>query len=67
MNANKEKESMVMKYALGEKDIIIQRRLREEADKKMKIALRERDDAVIRSKAALADKTKLQQLSDSRV
>ena len=67
VNANKEKESMVMKYALNEREIIIQKKHREESEKKMKNALKERDDAVNKSKNAIADKLKLQQLADSRV
>ena len=67
MNANKEKESMVMKYALNEREIIIQKKHREESEKKMKNALKERDDAVNKSKNAIAEKLKLQQLADSRV
>ena len=58
---------MVMKYALNEREIIIQKKHREEAEKKMKNALKERDDAVNKSKNAIADKLKLQQLADSRV
>merc|ERR1712173_400180 len=38
VNANKEKESMVMKYALNEREIIIQKKHREESEKKMKNA-----------------------------
>ena len=67
VNANKEKESMVMKYALNEREIIIQKKHREESEKKMKNALKERDDAVNKSKNAIAEKLKLQQLADSRV
>ena len=58
---------MVMKYALNEKEIIIQKKHRDEAEKKMKNALKERDDAVLKAKNAVADKQKLQQLADSRV
>jgi len=67
VNANKEKESMVMKYALNEREIIIQKKHREESEKKMKNALKERDDAVNKSKNAIAEKLKLQQLADSRL
>ena len=66
-NANKEKESMVMKYALNEREIIIQKKHRDEADKKCKNALKERDEAVNKAKNAIADKLKLQQLCDSRL
>ena len=66
-NANKEKESMVMKYALNEREIIIQKKHRDEADKKCKNASKERDEAVNKAKNAIADKLKLQQLCDSRL
>jgi hypothetical protein len=33
--ANREKESMVVKYAMGEKDIIVLRKGKEEAEKKL--------------------------------
>ena len=37
MAANREKESMVMKFAVREKDILVSQRKAEEADKKMKV------------------------------
>ena len=37
MAANREKESMVVKYAMGEKEIIIQRKGREDAEKKLQV------------------------------
>ena len=67
ISANKEKESMVMKYALNEKEIIIQKKHRDEAEKRMKTAIKEKDEAVNKAKNAIADKLKLQQLADSRV
>ena len=66
VNANKEKESMVMKYALNEREIIVQKKHREEAEKKMKSAVKEKDEAGNKAKNALAEKLKLQQLADSR-
>ena len=65
--ANKEKESMVMKYALRESDIIKEKAAREAADKKCKAAQKEKDEAIAKMKNAVADKTKLQLVSDSRV
>ena len=58
---------MVMKYALREKDIIIEKTTRADSDKKCKAAQKERDEAVTKMKTAVADKTKFQHLSDSRV
>ena len=56
-----------MKYALRERDIIVQKAAREEADKKFNAAHKERQDAVTKMKNAVADKTNFQRLSDSRV
>merc|ERR1712110_263582 len=67
VNANKEKESMVMKYALNEREIIIQKKHREKAEETMKAAVKEKDEAVNKAKNAIADKLKLQQLADSRL
>ena len=58
---------MVMKYALREKDIIIEKTTSADSDKKCKAAQKERDEAVTKMKTAVADKTKFQHLSDSRV
>eukprot|EP00095_Tigriopus_kingsejongensis_P008244 maker-scaffold230_size244653-snap-gene-0.15 protein:Tk08244 transcript:maker-scaffold230_size244653-snap-gene-0.15-mRNA-1 annotation:"hypothetical protein L798_00576" len=65
--ANRDKESMVMKYALGESEVIRQRKGKEEAERKLKMALKERDDLSAKAKTLQADKTKVQQLSDSRL
>lgn len=65
--ANKEKEAMVMKFALGEKDIIIQKRQKEEAERKMRAALKDKEDAHAKAKTAVADKIKMQLISDSRL
>ena len=67
VNANREKESMVMKYALREKDIIVSKVAREDSDKKCKAAQKEKDGSVAKMKVAITDKLKFQHLSDSRV
>merc|ERR1719300_1780642 len=41
--ANKDKESMVIKYAMGEKDILIAKRGRDEYEKRLKEALKDND------------------------
>ena len=56
-----------MKYALNEKEIIIQKKHKEAAENKMKSAVKEKDEAVTKAKNAIADRLKLQQLADSRV
>jgi len=35
--ANKEKESMVVKYAMGEKEVILQTKAKEETEKKLQV------------------------------
>jgi len=67
MGANREKESMVMKFAMREKDILVSQRKAEEADKRMKMAVKERDDAAAKMKTAVADKVKFQAVADSRL
>ena len=57
---------MVMKYAMGEKEVIIQRRGREEAERKLRAVAKERDDVTARAKALAQDKAKAQQVADSR-
>lgn len=65
--ANKDKEAMVMKYALGERDVIVQRNGKEAAEKNLKQALKEKDDLNAKFKALQTEKGKVQQLADSRV
>jgi len=67
LNATREKESMVMKYAMREKDILICQRKSEEAEKKMKSAVKEKDEAVAKMKTAVQDKAKFQAVADSRL
>ena len=57
---------MVMKYAMGEKEVIIQRRGKEEAERKLRAVAKERDDVTARAKALAQDKAKAQQVADSR-
>ena len=56
-----------MKFALGEKEVIVQKKAREEAEKKVKTLNKEKEDIQGRLKASTADKVKMQQLSDSRL
>ena len=62
----RDKESMVMKYAMGEKEVIIQRKGKEEAERKLKAMTKERDDMTSRAKALAQEKAKAQQIADSR-
>ena len=67
MAATREKESMVMKFAVREKDILISQKKAEEADRKMKAAVKEREEATNKMKTAVADKVKFQAVADSRL
>ena len=62
----RDKESMVMKYAMGEKEVIVQRKGKEEAERKLKAMTKERDDMTARAKALAQEKAKAQQIADSR-
>ena len=57
---------MVMKYAMGEKEVIVQRKGKEEAERKLKAMTQERDDMTTRAKALAQEKAKAQQIADSR-
>ena len=57
---------MVMKYALGEKEVIVQRKGKEEAERKLRAMTKERDDMTARAKALAQEKAVAQQKADSR-
>ena len=65
--ANRDKESMVVKYALGEKEVIVQRKAKEDLEKRFKAAQKEVDDWQTKFKQLMNDKNRNQQLADSRV
>merc|ERR1719422_1353604 len=64
--ANKDKESMVIKYAMGEKDILIARRGKEELEKKLKEALKDNDSYQYKVKTLGTERTRLQGLCEAR-
>eukprot|EP00094_Tigriopus_californicus_P012861 TCALIF_12435-PA protein Name:"Similar to Otg1 Uncharacterized protein C10orf118 homolog (Mus musculus)" AED:0.15 eAED:0.15 QI:1/0.4/0.16/0.83/0.8/0.5/6/0/729 len=65
--ANRDKEAMVMKYALGESEVIRQRKAKEDAERKLKLALKDNEDLQARIKVCQTDRTKAQQVADSRL
>jgi len=65
-HANKDKESMVIKYAMGEKDILIAKRGRDEYEKRLKEALKDNDSYQYKIKTLGTDRTRLQALCESR-
>merc|ERR1719348_2472541 len=58
-HANKDKESMVIKYAMGEKDILIAKRGRDEYEKRLKEALKDNDSFQYKIKTLGTDRTRL--------
>ena len=65
-HANKDKESMVIKYAMGEKDILIARRGKEEAEKKYREALKDGDSYQYKIKTLTTERVRLQGLCEAR-
>jgi hypothetical protein len=65
--ANKDKESMVMRYAVSEKEVINQKKERESLEKKLREIGREKDLLLGKLKAVCAEKTRLSQMLDSKV
>jgi hypothetical protein len=65
--ANRDKESMVIKYAVGEKEVILQRRAKDETEKRLKAANREREDLANKIRTLTAEKSRALQLADSRL
>lgn len=56
-----------MKYAMGESEVIRQRKGKEDAERKLKAAQKENEDLQAKIKVFQTDRTKAQQLADSRV
>ncbi len=65
-HANKEKESAVIKYAMGEKDIIIARKGKEVADKKLLEANKDKEGLNYKIKTLSTERVRLQGLCDVR-
>jgi len=64
--ANKDKESMVIKYAMGEKDIMIAKRGRDDLEKKLREALKDKEGLQYKIKTLGTERTRLQGICDSR-
>jgi hypothetical protein len=65
--ANKDKESMVMRYAVSEKEVIDQKRERESLEKKLREMGKEKDLLLGKLKAMSTEKIRLGQMLDSKV
>ncbi|GFG35746.1 hypothetical protein Cfor_03926 [Coptotermes formosanus] len=64
--ANKDKESMVMRYAVSEKEVIDQKRERESLEKKLREMGKEKDLLLGKLKAMSTEKIRLGQMLDSK-
>jgi len=64
--ANKDKESMVIKYAMGEKDIMIAKRGKEDLEKKLRESLKDKEGLQYKIKTLGTERTRLQGICDSR-
>ena len=65
-HANRDKESMVIKYAMGEKDILIAKRGKEEVEKKLKESLKDNESYQYKVKTLGTERTRLQGLCETR-
>ena len=64
--ANKDKESMVIKYAMGEKDILIAKKGKDDLEKKLKEALKDNESYQYKVKTLGTERTRLQGLCEQR-
>ena len=64
--ANRDKESMVIKYAMGEKDILIAKKGKEVAEKKLGEANKDKESLQYKIKTLGNERTRLQALCDAR-
>eukprot|EP00090_Calanus_glacialis_P038399 TRINITY_DN6701_c0_g1_i4.p1 TRINITY_DN6701_c0_g1~~TRINITY_DN6701_c0_g1_i4.p1 ORF type:complete len:807 (+),score=340.83 TRINITY_DN6701_c0_g1_i4:80-2500(+) len=64
--ANKDKESMVIKYAMGEKDIMIAKRGKEDLEKKLREVWKDKEGLQYKIKTLGTERTRLQGICDSR-
>lgn len=65
--SNKDKEAMVMRYAVSEKELIDQKRERELQEKKLREITREKDLLLGKLKSMSAEKARICQMLDVKV
>lgn len=65
-NANRDKESMVIKYAMGEKDLIVARRGMEELEKRLKESSKDKESLQYKIKTLSTERTRLQGICEAR-
>lgn len=64
--ANRDKESMVIKYAMGEKDIMIAKRGKEEVEKRLKESLKDKEGLQYKVKTLGTERTRLMGVCEAR-
>lgn len=65
--ATKEKEVMVIRYAVGEKNTLEQKHLKEQAEKKYKEAIRENEILQHKLSTYSSEKNRIAQMLDNKV
>lgn len=65
--SNRDKEAMVMRYAVSEKEVIDQKRERESLEKKLREMAREKDLLLGRLKGISAEKARICEMVDIKV
>lgn len=65
--SNKDKEAMVMRYAVSEKEVIDQKRERESLERKLREMARENDLLLGKLKGMSAEKSRICQMLDIKV
>lgn len=65
--ATKEKEAMVIRYAVGEKNTLEQKHLKEQAEKKYKEAVRENEILQHKLSTYASEKNRIAQMLDNKV
>lgn len=65
--ANKDKEAMVIKYATSEREVIVARKQKEAAEKKMKEMEKERENLLGKNKMLISERARICQTLDTKV
>lgn len=65
--ANRDKESMVIKYATSEREVIVAKKQKEAVEKKMKEMEKEREQLVSKNKMLISERARICQTLDTKV
>lgn len=66
-NLRKEKESIVIRYANSEKDVIMEKKAQQELEKKMKDMIKERENLISKNKGLLSENNRLTTCYETKV